>query len=190
MSAHRLWMKSGASGRAVYFNHPAIEDNCDERAHNRHGEADHPRFQHQGKKFSEFFRFQFRGNGSQGRRYINTGVRVDDPGALLHNGLRHLKNCDDKVECMVYDVDRDSRLDNPLEENECVEVVHIVFIYDHVDQLIGQDRGNYKARDGDDYRLGQAVNHGEDAGVPFLRRLSNFPCDSSDLGIYIAKHIR
>ena len=29
MPAHRLWMKSGASGRAVYLNHPAVNDQED-----------------------------------------------------------------------------------------------------------------------------------------------------------------
>ena len=91
---------------------------------------------------------------------------------------------------MADDVGRNPGFDNPLKEDEGIKIVHIVPIYDHADQFIRQDCGNHKARDGDDYRLGQAVNHGEDAGVPLLRRLSNFPCDSSDLCIYITKHIR
>ena len=84
---------------------------------------------------------------------------------------------------MADDVGRNPGLDDPFEKDERIKVVHIVPVYDHVDQFIGQDCGNYKARDGDDYRLGQAVNHREDAGVPLLRRLSNFPCDSKVLDI-------
>ena len=37
MSAHRLWMKSGASGRAVYFDHAAIDDNEDHDIDRPHG---------------------------------------------------------------------------------------------------------------------------------------------------------
>ena len=40
MSAHRLWMKSGASGRAVDLNHPAIHDHRDNHGKDAHGKAD------------------------------------------------------------------------------------------------------------------------------------------------------
>ena len=178
------------AGIYIYFNHSAVEDDGNERTHHRHGEADYPGFQHQGKEFAQALCFQFSSDRSQGRRNINAGVCVNDPGALLHHCLCHLKDGDDKVECMADDVGRNPGLDDPFEKDERIKVVHIVPVYDHADQFIGQDCGNYKARDGDDYRLGQAVNHREDAGVPLLRRLSNFPCDSSDLCIYITKHIR
>ena len=40
MSAHRLWMKSGASGRAVDLNHTAINDDKDTDIQRPHGNAD------------------------------------------------------------------------------------------------------------------------------------------------------
>ena len=39
MSAHRLWMKSGASGRAVNFNHTAINHDEDADIQRPHGNA-------------------------------------------------------------------------------------------------------------------------------------------------------
>ena len=39
MSAHRLWMKSGASGRAVDLNHTAINDDKDTDIQRPHGNA-------------------------------------------------------------------------------------------------------------------------------------------------------
>lgn len=37
MPAHRLWMKSGASGRAVYLDHAAIDDHEDHNIDCPHG---------------------------------------------------------------------------------------------------------------------------------------------------------
>ena len=39
MPAHRLWMKSGASGRAVDLNHTAINDDKDTDIQRPHGNA-------------------------------------------------------------------------------------------------------------------------------------------------------
>ena len=39
MPAHRLWMKSGASGRAVNFYHSAVQDNRDKHRHDFHAKA-------------------------------------------------------------------------------------------------------------------------------------------------------
>ena len=40
MPAHRLWMKSGASGRAVYLNHAAIDNDKYHDIQGGHGELD------------------------------------------------------------------------------------------------------------------------------------------------------
>ena len=37
MPAHRLWMKSGASGRAVYFNHAPVHHQHDTDRQRFHG---------------------------------------------------------------------------------------------------------------------------------------------------------
>ena len=47
MSAHRLWMKSGASGRAVNLDHPAVYDYEDKDVQGRHGVMDHKGLQPQ-----------------------------------------------------------------------------------------------------------------------------------------------
>ena len=39
MPAHRLWMKSGASGRAIDFHHPAINDDEYADGERPHGNA-------------------------------------------------------------------------------------------------------------------------------------------------------
>ena len=39
MPAHRLWMKSGASGRAVNFYHSAVEYNGYQYGHDFHAQA-------------------------------------------------------------------------------------------------------------------------------------------------------
>ena len=44
MSAHRLWMKSGASGRAVNFYHSSVQNNGYDDRQNPHGNTDQQRF--------------------------------------------------------------------------------------------------------------------------------------------------
>ena len=44
MSAHRLWMKSGASGRAVNLNHAPVENDRNEDRHDFEAQADQKRF--------------------------------------------------------------------------------------------------------------------------------------------------
>ena len=39
MPAHRLWMKSGASGRAVNLYHSSVEDNGYQYGHYLHAQA-------------------------------------------------------------------------------------------------------------------------------------------------------
>ena len=41
MSAHRLWMKSGASGRAVNLNHAAVGHKEDADGQDVHGQTHH-----------------------------------------------------------------------------------------------------------------------------------------------------
>ena len=50
MPAHRLWMKSGASGRAIYFQHPPIDQNENDDAQRPHGYADNRGLEPQAEK--------------------------------------------------------------------------------------------------------------------------------------------
>ena len=45
MPAHRLWMKSGASGRAIYFNHSSECDNENADGQRPHGNANKQRLE-------------------------------------------------------------------------------------------------------------------------------------------------
>lgn len=40
MPAHRLWMKSGASGRAVDLNHASVDNDENHDRQDAHGDAD------------------------------------------------------------------------------------------------------------------------------------------------------
>lgn len=50
MPAHRLWMKSGASGRAVNFDHTAINDDENADIQRPHGNADKERLEPQAEQ--------------------------------------------------------------------------------------------------------------------------------------------
>ena len=57
MSAHRLWMKSGASGRAVDLHHSAIDDNEDRHRQDRGTDLHDEALQEQSQKRSQFHGF-------------------------------------------------------------------------------------------------------------------------------------
>lgn len=58
MPAHRLWMKSGASGRAVYFDHAAIDDDENHDIDRPHGHMNEQGLQPQPQQRTNPQRFQ------------------------------------------------------------------------------------------------------------------------------------
>ena len=62
--------------------------------------------------------------------------------------------------------------------------MHIVFLHDHLDQLIAHDKGKDGRRYGDNHRFGQGLQHTKNAAVPFLRRRPHVGSDFPDFGIY------
>ena len=103
MSAHRLWMKSGASGRAIDFNHTAIENDRDNQAHGFHGKGYNPGFQHECEQITQLHCLELGGNIRYRCGNINASVGVDDTSAPLHHGLCDIENRYDEIKGMIND---------------------------------------------------------------------------------------
>lgn len=84
--------------------------------------------------------------------------------------LRHVKHAHDDVPGVRHDEHRGEGLEYPLEEDERIEIVHVVAVNQHLDQLQAHDEGEDDTGDGNHDILGQTSNHAEDAAVPRLRR--------------------
>ena len=77
MSAHRLWMKSGASGRAVNLNHAPVEDNRNEDRHDFEAQTDQKRFYRQSEQFSDAHVLHAGTHLRNRRVNVNARVAVD-----------------------------------------------------------------------------------------------------------------
>ena len=122
MAAHRLWIESGASGRAVNLYHTTIENDRDENGHDFETQADKQRFYGQAKQFADAHSLHTGSHLIQRCLNINACAAVDNPGCPGYDILPDVKDRHHDVEGISHEVDCHSRLEKPLEEHPCVHV--------------------------------------------------------------------
>ena len=136
MPAHRLRITSGASGRAIHLDHPAIDHQEDADGEDLrtqpHEDALEPQPQQGADAPVRELGLQVGGHAG----YVDARVRDDDAGALADHVLRYIEHRHDDVPGVGDDEHRAEGLEDPLEEDPGVEVVEIVLFYDELDQLI------------------------------------------------------
>ena len=133
MPAHRLWMKSGASGRAINLNHTPYQHQHDAEGKDGHGNPQQHGFYQQSEQFADLHRFQLRFDVAQRRCKVYAGTPADDAGALLYYILTDLKNRHRNVKGVGHKVNCHEYLENPLVEREGFKVVKVVFFNNHAD---------------------------------------------------------
>ena len=84
--------------------------------------------------------------------------------------LRHVEHTHHDVPGVGDDEHRGEGFENPLEEQECIKIVQVVAVNQHLDQLQAHDEGQNDASDRNHDIFRKAANHAEDAAVPRLRR--------------------
>ena len=149
MPAHRLWMKSGASGRAIDLDNTSIHDDED-------ADAEHPRDNpHQGalepkpKQRADVHLHQRLLHIAHQRGHIQGRIADDDAGSLIDNMLRHIKNGHHDIPCVGYDEYCAERFENPLEENERLKVMEVVAVNQQLNQFQAHHERQDDSRDGD-----------------------------------------
>ena len=188
MPAHRLWMKSGASGRAIHLNHSAVDHQEDADGKylrtQPHKHALKPQPQQGAHAPVGKLGLQIAHHAGD----VDARVRDNDPRRLTDHILRHIEHRHDDVPGVRDDQHRAEGFENPLEENPGVEVVEVVLLDNKLNQLIAHDKGENNARDGDDHRLREVADHVEDAAVPGGGRHADLPGDLAHLCVQGIKH--
>lgn len=121
MSAHRLWMKSGASGRAIDFQHTAIDKNENNDVQRPHGHVDEHGLHKQPQQLPKAHRFQ---GGLQRIQHPRRDVRraLNNARGSGNHALRHIEHRVYNIECVGENEDGRRRFEYPLEEYPCVDV--------------------------------------------------------------------
>lgn len=183
MSAHHFWMKSGTSGRAIDFNHAAVDDKENAHGDRRDAQVQDIRLQPQAKKLPYAHvlkkRFQMRDGGGA----VDLQTAAYHARACVDYVLRKAEYAHDDVKGVRQDVDGYERFENPFVQVHHVELVHVVFFYDELDQFVAQHKGQDHPCNGDDRRIRQGSDHGKDAAVPTLRRLTHLRGNVSHLRV-------
>ena len=135
MPAHRLWMKSGASGRAINLDHPAVNDNENADGQRPHGNADEKGLEPQAEQWAEIHRhklcFEIGDDGAD----VYGGICNNNAGGAVDNTLRHVKHAHYNIPCVCHDKNGAGSFENPLEEHPCVYIVEVVFLCNELNQL-------------------------------------------------------
>ena len=90
--------------------------------------------------------------------------------------------------CVGNDEDRDRGLENPLEENPCVEVRQVVGVRHQMDQFIAGDKCENDTGNRHDHGFREVPDHVEYARLKGLRRSTDLPRDFRHLIVYRFKH--
>ena len=190
MPAHRLRMTSGASGRAIHLDHTAVDHQHDTDGKGVHGKPHKKGLEPQAEQFPRGKCLQLRLHIRDNAVNVNGGLPDDDARALVDDALAHIKDRHDDIPCIGYDQHRAEGLEYPFEEHPGIHVVHVVFLCHKLDQLIAHHKSKDNPGNRDDHRFGEVPDHGKDAAVPCLRRLSHFSGDLAYFGIHRIEHAR
>ena len=152
--AHRRNRDGGDAHGAINLNHTAIEDDCDEDGHDLEAKADNHGFDGQAEQFADAHCLHAGAHLLQGGLNVYIGIAAYDSGCTGNDILPDVENSHNDVESVRHEIDRHSRLEKPLEEHPCVHVVKVVFLGDHGNQLVAQNKGDDDTSDGDYHIFG------------------------------------
>ena len=152
--AHRRNGNGRDAHGAINLNHTAIEDDRDENGHDLEAQADQQRLYGQAEQFANAHRFHAGAHLFKSGFDVDVRVAAYDTGCTGYDILTDVEDRHHNVKGIGNEVDRHSRLEEPLEEHPCVHVMQVVFLGDHGDQLVTQDKGDDDTSDGDYHIFG------------------------------------
>ena len=172
----------------IYLDHAPVAGHCDHDGHELHAETHDQALKGQydeGAQLHVHHRCLRLGNQ---RRHINGSVAAEHTRGCVYHVLPDIKHRHCHVECVAEQVDRDPHLEDIFEKHPRINVMHVVFLGQHGDQLIAHDEGDDHPCDRQNHRVGQVPDHIENTSVPPLRRLSNLRGDLTRPGIDVGEH--
>ena len=187
MPAHRLWMKSGASGRAINLDHAAVghKENTDRQ--DVHGQAHNKGLKPQAEQAADGHAFQLNLKAGYQAVKVDGCFTDDNAGTLVDNALGGIEHTHNDIPCVANYEDGKGRLENPAEEHGSIEVVHIVLFGNHLDKLMAHHKGKDGRCNGQHHRFGKTAQHIENAAVPCLRGRTNVRSDFAHLGVHVVE---
>ena len=102
--------------------------------------------------------------------------------------LSHIKDCHRNREGIADKINCHPHLEKILEKHPSIYLVHIIFLCQHGNQFITQDKCNNHACNRHNDRIGKILYQTENTSIPALRGLSDLRSDFSCLFIDIGKH--
>ena len=143
MSAHRLWIESGASGRAIDFDHPPVHNDKNYNVQGSQGELYQKGLHPDAEQRARVHCLQlFPQPRQQVRR--NGGASLYQIRRLPDDVLGYVEYGQHNIEGICQDHHSHKGFENPLEKHPCVDVVQVVSVYEHLDQFIGHDEGEHQ----------------------------------------------
>ena len=122
MSAHRLWMKSGASGRAIHLDHSSVDHKEDGDGEDMGAEAHKNALKPQAQQRTDAPVRQSRSQIAHHAGNVDPRVGDDDASALIDYALRHVEYRHDDVPGVGDDEHRAEGLEDPLPEKPGVKI--------------------------------------------------------------------
>ena len=171
-------------GHKIYFNHSPVDHQHNADGKNVHGQPDKQGLKPQSNQSAKAHSFQRRLQITHKGIYVNAGIADYHACALIDDLLRRVKNAHDDIPSVRDNQNSRVGFEYPFEEHKGVNVVQIVFLCHHLDQLVGHYKCENCTRNRDDDGFGQVVDHIENAGVPALRRRSDISGDFAHLCIH------
>ena len=175
-------------GHQVDFQHSAVHDNENADAQRPHGDAHEQALEPQPEQRADVHLHEAALQIGDDAADVDGGIADDNAGCAVYHALRYVEYAHDDIPGIGDDENGGSRLENPLEEHPCVEIVEVVFIGDELDQLQSCDESENQPGNRQDDVIRQGVNHVVDAAVPRLRRRTHLTGDLTDFLVDVIEH--
>ena len=186
MPAHRLWMKSGASGRAIDLNHSSVDDDENHNGQYAHGDADKEGLQEQPEQ-GAYVHLHHAGLQHGKPDVVDPCVAGNNAAGICHHLLRHVEHRHDDVKRIRDHPNRNGSFENPL-QNQCrFKLCHIVVFSNHLNQFIASNEGQNHTCNGQHHIPGEGFDHSKNARFKTGWFGADLLGDAAHLGVHIIK---
>ena len=162
MPAHRLWMKSGASGRAVDLNHSSVDDDENHDGQDAHSDADEEGLQEQPEQWA-YVHLHHAGLQHGKPDVVDPCVAGNNAAGICHHLLSHVEHRHDDIESVGDHPDRNGSFEDPFHQQRRFKLCHVVMLGDHLNQFITGNEGQNHACNGQHHIAGQRFDHSKNA---------------------------
>ena len=166
LPVHRSGKRDGGqTGHHVNFNHSPVHNHENHDVQGNHSEFYKDRLHPQPEQGADVHALQ---GGFQVVQHTRRDGRTasNQPGRFIDHTLRYVEHRHDDVERVGQNQHGNEGFEHPLEEHPCVDVVKVIAVDQHLNQLIAHNEGEHQPGYRQNNRFGKLLYHGEHPGVP------------------------